>query len=59
MKFSAILTAASVLASISVNAVAETPAALQPIPPTHWVLDWQDTFDSPEIDWSVWSKIPR
>lgn len=33
MKLSAILTAASLLASVSVHAVAETPAALQPTPP--------------------------
>lgn len=59
MKLSAIFTAASVLASISFHAVAETPAALQPTPPVRWVLDWQDTFDAPEIDWNVWSKIPR
>lgn len=24
-----------------------------------WELAWQDDFNGPDIDWSVWSKIPR
>ncbi len=24
-----------------------------------WVLSWQEDFNGPEIDWNVWSKIPR
>lgn len=24
-----------------------------------WVLSWEDEFNGPEIDWSVWSKTPR
>lgn len=27
--------------------------------PNKWQLAWEENFDKPEIDWTVWSKIPR
>lgn len=53
----------ALIASFSTLSVVQSAAAADPtvttIPATHWILDWQDTFDAPEIDWTVWSKIPR
>lgn len=27
--------------------------------PGKWNLSWEENFDGPEIDWTVWSKVPR
>lgn len=40
-------------------AAAGTDAWGQPTSHSAWQLEWEENFDGNQIDWNIWSKIPR